>query len=85
MWRITPSVTNRSSADWASGIVFARKNALIARQKTVYRAHWTQKTRRTRSWRESHQWSGVVDRGAREEARQGCIHRDQLVQGDPSL
>ena len=54
---ITPSVTNRSSVAWASGIVFARKNALIARQKTVYRAHWTENTRRTRSWRESHQWT----------------------------
>ena len=56
-WMITPSVTNLSSAAWASGIVVARKNALIARQKTAYRAHWTENTRRTRSWRESHQWT----------------------------
>ena len=32
-----------------SGIVLARKNAVIAGQKTVYAAHWTQKMRRTRS------------------------------------
>ena len=53
----TPSVTNLSSVAWVSGIVVAWKNAMIARQKTVYSAHWTENTRRTRSWRESHQWT----------------------------
>ena len=54
---ITPSVMTLSSVAWQSEIVLARKNELIARQRTVYTAHWTENTRRTRSWRESHQWT----------------------------
>src|SRR4029078_6375998 len=51
------TVMSQSSAAWLSGIVLARKNAVIARQKTVYTAHWTENTRSTRSCRESHQWT----------------------------
>ena len=57
MWRSPPIVMTLSSVAWESGIVLARKNALIARQRTAYKAHWTENTRRTRSWRESHQWT----------------------------
>ncbi len=74
---------NLSSVSWASGIVLARKNELIARQKAACMAHWTENTRRTRSWRESHQWPAHRIAGAREEAREGCVHRDQRVQGNP--
>ena len=80
---ITPSVTNLSSAAWLSAIVVARKNALIARQKTVYRAHWTRNEEDPLVPREP-PVDGVVDRREREEAREDCVHRDQRVQRNPA-
>ena len=81
----TPSVTNLSSAAWLSGIVLARKNAVIARQKTAYSAHWTAEHEEDPLVAREPPVDRVVDRGAREEAREGCVHCDQRVQGSLPL
>ena len=77
---ITPSVMNLSSAAWASGIVLARKNEVIARQKTVYSGALDREHEEDPLVAREPPVDRVVDRGEREEAREDCVHRDQRVQ-----
>ena len=69
-------MTNLSSVAWLSGIVVARKNALIARQDRVQRALDRKHEEDPLVAREP-PVDPVVNRGAGEEAREDCVHCDQ--------
>ena len=82
---ITPIVMTLSSAAWLSGIVLARKNELIARQKTRVHGALDREHEEDPLVTREPPVDRVVDRREREEAREDCVHRDQRVQGTAPL